>query len=201
MATTDGRDVKPKAAQVLIGDNALIVKERSQKRIHDPYAKLPEMWSAGRAIISVADATIAFVQNASWSVSTEMEEIRTVDSQLPWELAVGQTKIRASLSQFIDPANSPESQMLFANMQSSLHQPMVFIEFFDKLGTKLFTAKGMFESVNGSVSQGGLGTLSASFVGIAFTHNTVGSFTPYPDSKDLLGRVSSALGNFKKVGF
>jgi len=200
MTTPDGKTAKPKAAQVLIGDNALIVGERAKKRISTPYAKLPEAYAGGRAIISVADATVAFVQSASWSVSVDMEEVKTVDSILPWEIAINQVRVRANLSQFVDPASSPDSQLLFSNVQALLHQPLVFIEFFDKLGTKMFTSKGMFESISGSIGNASLATLTASFIGIGWATNTVQSFTPYADD-NLLGRVQGALNSIKKIGF
>jgi len=201
MTTADGKTAKPKAAQILIGENALIVSERAKKRTEFySSARLPEAYSGGRAIISVADATIAFVQSATWTVSVELEEIKTVDSILPWEIAVNQVRVRASLTQFVDPASSPESQLLFSNVQALLHQPLVFIEFFDKLGTKMFTSKGMFESINGSIGSASLATLSASFVGIGWATNTVQAFTPY-EPEGILGRVGAALSSIKKLGF
>lgn len=181
--------------------------ERAKAEVKNPNAKFPQYTSGSRAYILVKNVPIAVCMNMSWSVETGYEEIRTIDSNLPWDVSVGQTMIRANLTQIIDPNTSAESQAIFTTMQSSLHQPFVTLEVYDKLGARLFYSRGMFLSINSNVAVGNLSTRSVSFVGMVYAHNVKQEFEPYPPdektksiSDALNNAIGGATGAFKKFG-
>lgn len=184
--------------------NARTATDRAKAEIDNINAKFPQYSAGSRSYISVKGQPLAVCMNMSWSIDTAYEEIRTIDTQLPWDVSLGQITIRANLSQIIDPNTSAESQAIFSTMAATMHQPFVTLEVYDKLGARLFYSKGMFVSMNSTVPVNGLSTRSVSFVGMVYAHNVNQAFEPYsPDSKKtsltddlnkLTGGATKALG-------
>jgi hypothetical protein len=146
-------------------------------------------WSSGaRSLIKIGGKPVGVCQNISWQVAYVGTPIHTIDSAHAWDIDVGQVNINASLSRIIDPIRGPESDSLFAIMQSAIHQPLVELQVLDALGTCLFFARGMFISVNGNIAIGQLGQMSAQFTGIAYQHYVSQEFQPY-GTADKLGNV------------
>lgn len=174
---------------------------------NNPNNKFPQYSSGSRSYISVKGLPIAVCMNMSWSVDTSYEEVRTIDTQLPWDISLGQISVKANLSQIIDPDTSAESQAIFSTMAQNMHQPFVTLEVYDKLGARLFYSKGMFVSMNSQMTVNGLSTRSVSFVGIVYAHNVDQKFVPYsPQGKisslnDALNKATGAItGALGKVG-
>lgn len=154
-------------------------EENARKAGKDVNSAFPKYFSGARAYVTISGELVAVCQDFNYTIDFTPEETRTIDTHVPWDISVGQVSIRASLRQLVDPAQSPESQGLWANMASIIHQPLIELEVFDKLGQKMFYARGMFTRINGSVSTGSLANRSVDFVGTAYAHNTTQSFTPY----------------------
>lgn len=155
------------------------------------FAKFPQYASGARAYIIVKGQPLAVCLNFNCQVTAQHEEIRTIDTQFPWDISVGQVSITATLSQIVDPKTSAESQAIFATMAASAHQPYVSLEVYDKLGERQFYAKGMFLSHGLTTSVGSLINRTINFVGVAYAHNVDQSFKPYSDN--------STLDNFKSL--
>lgn len=157
---------------------------RQERAGRNPDVVMPKYHSGARAYVVVSGELVAVCQDFNYTVDFVPEETRTIDTHVPWDISVGQVSIRASLRQLIDPAESPESQGLWANMASIIHQPLVELEVFDKLGQRMFFARGMFTRISGSVTAGSLANRSVDFVGTAYAHNVTQTFVPYRKKDD-----------------
>jgi hypothetical protein len=186
------RDVR--SAKLLSG--AKILQEQFSRIFEDgadPWAQYPEFLTGARAYITVAGRPYAVAIRVQYRVSMEVEEVRTVDTNLPWEIIPGQVHIHATLQGVIDPTQPAESDGLWANMASIMHQPLVEIEVLDKLGEKQFWARGMFTEISNSIAVGSVAERTATFRGIAYAHNVMQSFTPYADDDGIAGKITGAL--------
>lgn len=153
--------------------------ERDRLLGRNPNTSLPQYFSGARAYVAVSGELLAVCQDFNYTIDFTPNEARTIDTHVPWDISVGQVSIKASLRQLVDPSESPESQGLWANMASIIHQPLIELEVFDKLGQKMFYARGMFTRISGSVSTGSLANRSVDFTGTAYAHNTSQGFIPY----------------------
>lgn len=166
----------------LIGDLPFQYQEAVDREIRagrNPDVTMPKYVSGARAYVTVSGELVAVCQDFNYTIDFTPEETRTIDTHVPWDISVGQVSIRASLRQLVDPSESPESQGLWANMASIIHQPLIELEVFDKLGQKMFYARGMFTRISGSITIGNLSNRSVDFVGTAYAHNVTQSFAPY----------------------
>lgn len=165
-------------------EDRLDAEEELVKQGKNPDLVLPKYFSGARAYVTVSGELVAVCQDFNYTIEFTPEETRTIDTHVPWDISVGQVSIRASLRQLVDPAQSPESQGLWSNMASIVHQPLIELEVFDKLGQKMFYARGMFTRISGSVTVGALSNRSIDFVGTAYAHNVTQSFVPYRKQKE-----------------
>jgi len=156
---------------------------RQEDAGRNPDVVMPKYHSGARAYVVVSGELVAVCQDFNYTIDFVPEETRTIDTHVPWDISVGQVSIRASLRQLVDPAQSPESQGLWANMASIIHQPLIELTVFDKLGQRMFYAKGMFTRISGSVTVGSLANRNVDFVGTAYAHNVTQTFFPYKGNK------------------
>lgn len=147
--------------------------------------KFPNMSSGSRSYIQVAGKPLALCMDFNYQITAETEEIRTIDTNLPWDVSIGQIRISATLRKFVHPDTSFEKEGLFHTMQSFIHQPFIEILVQDVNGNAQFYTKGMFTSVQGQFSRGNLTVRSANFVGVAYQHWVFQEFTPYPEQNEL----------------
>lgn len=165
----------------------------------------PTYSTGARSYIRVGGKPIAVCMDFRWQISAQATEIRTIDTNLPWDLVPNQIIVNATLNQIIDPRSSLETQALFHTIQSTVHQPYVEMQVLDAGGQSLFFARGMFTGVSGQIARGQLSTWSATFQGVAYQHNVFQEFVPYDASmlqgtldevNDALGKLSSLTGGF-----
>jgi hypothetical protein len=178
-------------------DNIKAQYEAARQNAKNDGKLFPKHSSGARSYIKLAGKPLAVCQDFRWQVSAPATEIRTIDTHLPWDSVVNQMSITATLSQIIDPSTSAESQGLFHTIQSVIHQPFVEIQALDVSGSTLFFARGMFTSVNGSISRGQLSSINATFQGVMYQGNVYQEFEPYTES-ELLGKLESAVGSVYK---
>lgn len=161
----------------------------------------PKYSSGARSYVRVAGTPIGVAQSFNWRITADTSEIRTIDTNLPWDLVFNQIAITANLSQFVDPSGALEAQGLFHTIQSFIHQPYVEMQVLDAAGSSLFFARGSFTTMNGSIRAGQLSNFSVDFKGVAYQHNVYQTFKPY---SNLGGAVGAALkgisGLIGKVG-
>lgn len=155
--------------------------------------QLPEYFSGARCRLLINGETIGAALEVSWSVTSEMQEIRTIDTFLPWEIVPGQMTISANLKRVVDPRRQLGSDGLYSTITSYLHQPYASIEVRDRLGNLIFLARGMFKDLQGTVANGQLGVESLNFVGYYWRENVAQEFSPVKE--DL---AKAALGRFTK---
>ncbi|CAB5221512.1 hypothetical protein UFOVP244_183 [uncultured Caudovirales phage] len=160
---------------------------------------IPKYGSGARSLIKVAGKALGVALDFRWSVSAQATEIRTIDTNLPWDLVPGQITITASLNQIHDPTQSLEQYGLFSTMQAMVHQPYVEIQVLDASLINIFFARGMFTAVNGNISRGQLTSISASFQGVMYQHNVVQEFEPYSKAGDALEMVGSGMKLLKSI--
>lgn len=168
-------------------------------------ALFPTYSTGARSYIRVGGKPVAVAMDFRWQISSSASEIRTIDTNLPWDLVPNQITISASLSKFVDPSKSLEGEGLFHTIQSMIHQPYVEMQALDASGHSIFFARGMFTGMNGNIARGQLSTWGANFQGVAYQHNVFQEFRPYNDSliqnaldiiNDTLGDISDFTGGF-----
>ena len=162
----------------------------------DP-AKQPQMSTGGRAYIVVAGKPLALAQKVAWRISTSYEEIRTVDTHLSWDIVPGQTSISVTLGELVDPLQPAETEGTWATVASVIHQPIIELEIFDKLGERMFFARGMFVSMSQDIGMGALASRSLEFVGITYASNVSQSFKPYADTNKVAEAFQTAAKTLK----
>lgn len=145
-----------------------------------PDILFPEYGTGARSVIYINDQKIGAALDVSYSVNIEHTEIRTIDSQLPWELIPGQISIEASLRRIVHPDTTVTQEHLFTIITAALHTPYASIKIQDRLGNTLFYAKGSFVSLQGQVAVGQVNIESVRFQGYYWRQNDAQLFIPEP---------------------
>lgn len=165
----------------------------------DQFAKTPQFVVGGRAYIMVSGKPLALAQRCTWRTSVSADEIRTVDTHMSWDIAVGQTSIQVSLSELVDPNSPAETEGTWATMASLIHQPAIELEIFDKMGERIFFARGMFTSMSCGIGNGSLAERSLEFLGIAYAHNVDQSFKPYDPKNEIASAFKEASKKLRTI--
>lgn len=185
-------------ASLLDNASKKLIDARNDK--NNPKVKtLPKYSSGARSLIRVGGKPLGVALDFKWNIQVQTTEIRTIDTNLPWDLVPGQIQITGTLNQILDPTQSIEQYGIFSTAQAMVHQPYVELQVLDALGISIFFAKGMFTSVNGSVSKGQLTNISANFQGVIWQHNVFQDFTPYSklgDALEILNLGKKALSKY-----
>lgn len=154
--------------------------------------KYPQFSTGARTFIQVAGRPLTLAMEFNYTITAETEEIRTIDTSFPWDIAVGQVKISGVLRKIVHPESSAEEQGLFHTMQSIVHQPYVEILVQDADGSAQFFARGMFTAIQGGFVRGQVTVQSATFVGVAYQHWAFQEFKAYSE-QNTLDKLSSGL--------
>lgn len=160
---------------------------------------LPKYASGARTLIRIGGKPIGVALDFKWSVSAQATEVRTIDTNLPWDLVPNQIMIAGTLNQIMDPLDSLEKYAIFSTMQAMIHQPLVELQLLDVQGVSIVLMRGMFTGVSGSMSHGQLMNISANFQGVLWQHNVAQEFTPYSLVGDLFESVTDALGGLSSL--
>ena len=159
--------------------------------------KTPQLHTGARSFIQVAGKPLALCQDFNYSVTADVEEIRTIDTHLPWDLSIGQIRVKATLRKLLHPDSSLETEALFHTVQSFIHANNVEIMIQDgATGNAPFFSRGMFVSCNGQYSAGKLVNFSVEFVGVTYQHWVYQTFKPYPKDPGGLAGVAKNLKGF-----
>lgn len=156
------------------------------------FARFPQFMTGARAYIVVSGKPIAVAQRVNYRIMSSTTEIDTIDTHLPWDFAIGQSSIYATLQCLIDPNAPAESDNLWATMASIVHQPMVELEIYDKLGNRLFWSRGLFVGLSVSIGMGAISERALEFRGIAYAHDCDQSFKPYDEVNAISQKLSDA---------
>ena len=159
----------------------------------DPDKYFPLYSTGARSFITVNGRPVAVCMSMSYSIRIDAEEVRTIDSHLPWDIHVNQISISATLRRLVNPEKSQESDGLFHTIQSALHSPMVEMLVQDASGTTLFFTRGIFNGRDAQMSLGQMTINTLSFQGSLYQGNVAQKFKPYSEDGFLKN-----LGKFKK---
>lgn len=151
----------------------------------------PDFGSGSRAKLLINGKTIGAALQASYSVSANITEVRTIDQFLPWELVPGQMTIKASLRRIVNPNRTLGGDALYTTMQAYLHQPYASIEIRDRLGNLQFYAKGMFTDMQCDIQAGQLTVEGVSFVGYYWRENVKQDYSAKPE--DFQSKIKNAF--------
>ena len=135
----------------------------------------------------------------SWSVAIDYEEVRTIDSYMPWELVPGQAKVKMSMRRIITPDRSLAGDGLFTTITSVLHTPYASVELRDRLGNLVFFAKGSFTDIQGQVANGQMGVASLSFIGYYWRENVKQEFDPQPADNSVMGKIKTTNSLYGRI--
>jgi hypothetical protein len=169
-----------------------LAAERARKSRDNPEKLLPEYFTGARCKLLINDKVIGAALEVSWSVRSELNEVRTIDNFLPTEIVPGQMTITASLKRVVDPRRTLGGDGLYSTITSYLHQPYASIEVRDRMGNVIFLARGMFKDISGSVGNGRLGVESVDFIGYYWRESVNQEFSPSKQDifSNLVNRVS-----------
>lgn len=157
--------------------------------------RYPQFSTGARTFIQVGGKPLTMAMEFNYSVTAEVEEIRTIDTSFPWDISVGQVKVSGTLKKIVHPETSAEAEGLFHTMQSIIHQPYVEILVQDADGSAPFFARGMFTAIQAGFARGQITVQSVTFTGVAYQHWAHQDFIPYSDG-GILGGLLSGVKNF-----
>lgn len=143
-------------------------------------------FTGARCVLKVNNEIVAFATGISWSIQTAVEEILTVDSYMPYELAPSRIEVSGTISGFRIPGKGPNilgyerngffdfgdaaPKLLQSDFVSFLHQKYITIEVIDSQSDNLIfrTNKAMVTRRSESVRTGSMAELSLEFRAIGF---------------------------------
>ena len=159
-------------------------------------------FTGARCMLKVNGEILAFATGISWNITTDAQEILTIDSYMPHELAPTRVQVTGSISGFRIPGNGPGAKLIQPDSLSFLQQSYIDIEVMDSQSDNMIfkTSKALITRRSESVSTGQMGQLSLDFMAIGFIDERVNPKKPteapatgfFQDLKNL------SLKSFKK---
>jgi len=137
-------------------------------------------FSGARCILRVNGNILAFATGISWTIHTEAEEITTIDSYMPHELAPNRVKVNGTISGLRIPGNGPGYNLMQANMLNFAHQKYIDIEVRDSQTDNLIfqTNKALITRRSESVRSEGMAEMTLDFMAIGFIDEVVNPAKP-----------------------
>lgn len=125
--------------------------------------------TGARTILKVNGSVIAFAFRVSWDVRTVAEEIYTIDSTLPWEIAPKRIEVSGTLGLFQVPGQSPQALNIQSDVASFLIDKYITIEVKDSATDAILFSTGS------AIITGQQGTLNSEQLGsVNLTWKAVG---------------------------
>ncbi len=182
-----GRDENPTAREAGLGELGTIFSLR-------PTAKY---LTGARTIIKVNGKLVGFAFSVSWSITTEAQEIRTIDDPIPYELAPSYVSVSGSIGGFIIPGKSATAELIQSDIANFLTNKYITIEVRDSAtDTIIFkTNRAMVIGQQGSVRAENPSELSLTWKAIGWQAET----PPAPPSDSDLNNAGSSSGFLDKI--
>ena len=126
--------------------------------------------SGARCVLRVNGKIVGFAFGISWNIQTSAEEINTIDSYLPHELAPTRIEVSGTISGFRIPGSGPGALRMQTDMVSFLQQRYIEIEVRDSQSDNLIflTRQALITRRSESIKTGSLADLSLEFRAIGF---------------------------------
>ena len=152
--------------------------------------------SGARCILRINGRVVGFAFGISWNIQTMAEEINTIDSYVPHELAPNRVEVTGNISGFRIPGSGPGSQFIQTDLVSFLHQRYIEIEVRDSQTDNLIflTRKALVTRRSESIKTGSLADMSLEFRAIGFLDER--SQAPAPKSR---GSDNQATGTISRI--
>lgn len=148
-----------------------------------PFNNFAPYLSGSRAIIKINDNLFGFAFRVTLNISTDAQEITTIDDYLPYELAPGRISVSGTLGMFHVPGSSPSGKLVQANVLSFLFHKYVSIEISDQTtGERIFqTNRAVITARKQNINAGDLSTIDLEWKAIGW----IDDITPeYPQGYD-----------------
>ena len=157
--------------------------------------------TGARAVIKVNDKLFGFAFSVSWNVSLSAVEINTIDDPTPWELAPQRISVSGSMSAFILPGQSVQSELIMADIGSFLANRYITIEVKDSATDEIIfkTSKAMITGQSASLQSEQLGQQSLTWKAVGWQVETPPKAFSVSDLNGN-GDLPDALGVIKNVG-
>lgn len=126
-----------------------------------PFTDVGKYFTGLRAIIKVNDTLFGFAFGVSLKITTSVEEIWTIDSPSPYELAPNKTMATGTISMLHLPGRGPGVNNIQPNMLSFLSNRYISIEISDQHTTETIfkTNKAMIVGRYQEIQPGELSTI------------------------------------------
>lgn len=143
MANDRGFDNKPKTLTDIVGGN--IASDISGILFARPSAKYT---SGARTTLKVNGKLCGFCFDISWKITTDVTEVLTIDSYMPYELAPRRVSVEGTMSALHIPGQGPSNELWQSDALSFLFDQYITIEVRDSKTDQLLfmTAKAMITS-------------------------------------------------------
>lgn len=174
-----------------------------------PFNNFGRYLTGSRAIIKINNKLFGFAFGVTFNITTDAEEINTIDDWTPYELAPSRIRVTGTLSMFHIPGKTPTRELVQANVLSFLFHKYVTIEISDQTtGQKIFkTERAVITGRRQTIQAGEISTITLDWKAIGF----IDDLTPFwPEGYDqtdtaagggglgglsgLISSASSALG-------
>lgn len=126
--------------------------------------------SGARCIIRVNGQLAGFAFGISWRISTDVDEITTIDDYLPHELAPSRISVTGTISGFRIPGTGPGNLNIQSNILNFMHQRYIDIEVRDSQTDNLIfqTRRAMITSRSENITAENLAQMTLDFKAIGF---------------------------------
>lgn len=155
--------------------------------IQDPFFGQPnnKYFTGSRAIIKVNDRLFGFAFNVVYNISTEANEINTIDDYTPYELAPSRISVNGAMNSFHIPGRSASAERMQADVLSFLFHRYITIEITDQAtGTVIFkTNKAVITNRSQVITAGQISTVTLNWKAIGWMDDFI--LGPLPEKIDI----------------
>jgi hypothetical protein len=135
--------------------------------------------SGSKAIIKINGNLFGFAFSVNFNITTEQQEVWTIDDYTPYEFAPGKIIVNGTLGMFHVPSKGPTKQLLQGNLLGHLFHRYVTIRIEDQMsGQKIFeTKKAIITSRSQAIRAGELSAIELEWKAIGWS-DEAGIFYP-----------------------
>jgi hypothetical protein len=132
--------------------------------------------SGARCTIKVNGRIAVFATSVSWSVRTDQDEIWTIDSTTPYEMAPKRISVEGTIGGFHIPGWTPSAQGIQSDVLSFMHHKYITIEVRDRnTDTLLFvTNKAVITDWTETITTDALAQMQLRWKAIGWTNEVPG---------------------------
>jgi hypothetical protein len=96
-----------------------------------PFNNFGRYFTGSRAIIKINDKLFGFAFGVTYNIQTSVDEIKTIDSWVPYELCPKMITVNGTLSMFHIPGKGPSRELIMPNVLSFIFHRYITISIRD----------------------------------------------------------------------